>query len=127
MSPGPGRVSGLGRPAPLVSCFGGVRLTVGDTFDLMLTFETCGDCRASLADRFDTFGLEFAEVFEITVAGRAMWKLTSADALSGTVPMPAMFSRDRDFIIDSSERVFFGNLDSGESWTLLACSGRSSS
>ena len=126
MSPGPGRVSGLGRPAPLVSCFGGVRLTVGDTFDLMLTFETCGDCRISLADRLDTFGLEFAEVFEMTVAGRAMWKLTSAEALSAA-PTPAMFSRDRDFIIDSSERVFFGNLDNGESCTLLVCSGRSSS
>ena len=126
MSPGPGRVSGLGRPAPLVSCFGGLRLTVGDTFDLMLTLETCGDCRISLADRLDTFGLEFAEVFEMTVAGRAMWKLTSAEALSAA-PTPAMFSRDRDFIIDSSERVFFGNLDNGESCTLMAGSARSSS
>ena len=101
---------------------------MGDTFDFMLTFETCGDWRCSLfADRFDTFGLEFAELFEITVAGRAMWKLTSAEALSGAAPIAAMFSQERDFSIDSSERVFFGNLDSGESCTLLDCSERSSS
>ena len=37
-----------------------------------------------------------------------------------------MFSRDRDFIRDSSDRVFFGSLDSGEScrgWLLGAGAG----
>ena len=32
-----------------------------------------------------------------------------------------MFSRDLDFIRDSSERVFFGNFDRGESCTVVPC------
>ena len=91
-------------------------MVLGEVFVLMLTFETWGDCRVeSLADRLDTLGLEVADVLEMTVAGLAMWKLTSADTLSA--PTPAMFSRDRDFIMDSSERVFLGSFESGESCT----------
>merc|ERR1719457_177861 len=57
---------------------------------------------------------------EMTVTGRAMWKaqLTSFETLSSNL---AIFSRDRDFIKDNSDKVFFGSLDSGESLTPPFC------
>ena len=57
---------------------------------------------------------------EMTVTGRAMWKAqwTSPETLSSK---RAIFSRDRDFIKDNSDKVFFGSLDSGESLTPPFC------
>ena len=73
---------------------------------------------ALVVERFDRFlsvpGLDVVEVLDITVAGRAMWKLTSADTLSSSL---AMFSLDLDFIKDNSDSVFFGSFESGESCT----------
>ena len=57
--------------------------------------------------------LELREEEEMTVAGRATWKAVSEDAALSS--SRAMFSRDRDFIMDSSERVFFGSFDNGDS------------
>lgn len=108
----PARPSAMGRFPPS-SGLGGVWLTEGDTLALMLTEETCGECLLSFAERLDTLGLEAAEGLEITVAGRAIWKLTSAEALSD--PIPAIFSLDLDFIKDSSDSVFLGSLERGES------------
>ena len=69
-------------------------------------------------------GLDVFDVFDMTVAGLAMWKLTSADTLSSSL---AIFSLERDFIRDNSDRVFFGNLDRGESCTEEVGGGSSKS
>lgn len=86
---------------------------------LIWTEDTCGEERLSSLTGGMIFvascaGLDVEEVFEMTVAGLAMWKLTSADTLSSNL---AIFSLDRDFINDSSDSVFLGSFERGESWT----------
>ena len=87
--------------------------------------------RPELLLRTELFGL-VAELLLMTVAGLAMWKLTSADTLSwkerklrfdlhiinhyhDVTSSLAIFSLERDFIRLSSDNVFFGSLESGES------------
>lgn len=81
---------------------------------LIWTEDTCGEVRRSSLTWGMFFvaseaGLEVDEVLEMTVAGLAMWKLTSAETLSSNL---AIFSLDRDFIKDSSDSVFLGSFES---------------